>query len=321
MEGDATSHPDTGVHINSAAQVTELFVNTVKVGAISVTKSAKATNGTEENGVQDTFTFQLSLTNVFGTDVDVSDYSGIKAKKTGDITAQSGYIDTSGYFTLTAGQTITIEGIPYGTAYTITETSPGTNYQQSSTTGTLSGTTDTNTKSGTVINIRLTGSLVLNKTVTGNTDATDFPFNVTLTVPTGVILSNYTITNGTTTYNPTSGTAFTVSVPKNGSVTLSARADPIDAKGGAVITSGSFSGVGTPKTPKGFSSDSSQRSLLFAFNGAGDTAAEVRTADGTVVGAIEARCGYTTAVFSSSDLEAGTYTLELGTLIASASTN
>ena len=51
MQGDATNYPDTGVHIDSAAQVTELFVNTVKVGAISVTKSAKATNGTEENGV------------------------------------------------------------------------------------------------------------------------------------------------------------------------------------------------------------------------------------------------------------------------------
>ena len=256
MQGDATNYPDTGVHIDSAAQVTELFVNTVKVGAISVTKSAKATNGTEENGVQDTFTFQLSLTNVFGTDVDVSDYSGIKAKKTGDITAQSGYIDTSGYFTLTAGQTITIEGIPYGTAYTITETSPGTNYQQSSTTGTLSGTTDTNTKSGTVINIRLTGSLVLNKTVTGNTDATDFPFNVTLTVPTGVILSNYTITNGTTTYNPTSGTAFTVSVPKNGSVTLSGipygtaytvtETRPAEATADPAVSGGdNFDGTGT----------------------------------------------------------------------------
>ena len=256
MQGDATNYPDTGVHIDSAAQVTELFVNTVKVGAISVTKSAKATNGTEENGVQDTFTFQLSLTNVFGTDVDVSDYSGIKAKKTGDTTAQSGYIDTSGYFTLTAGQTITIEGIPYGTAYTITETSPGTNYQQSSTTGTLSGTTDTNTKSGTVINIRLTGSLVLNKTVTGNTDATDFPFNVTLTVPTGVILSNYTITNGTTTYNPTSGTAFTVSVPKNGSVTLSGipygtaytvtETRPAEATADPAVSGGdNFDGTGT----------------------------------------------------------------------------
>ena len=101
-----------------------------------------------------------------------------------------------------------------------------------------------------------------------------------------------------------------------GSVTLSAHADPIDAKGGAVITSGSFSGVGTPKTPKGFSSDSSQRSLLFAFNGAGDTAAEVRTADGTVVGAIEARCGYTCAIFSHPELESGTYSLNCRTLTA-----
>ena len=93
-------------------------------------------------------------------------------------------------------------------------------------------------------------------------------------------------------------------------------AEFIDAKGGAVITSGSFSGVGTPKTPKGFSSDSSQRSLLFAFNGAGDTAAEVRTADGTVVGAIEARCGYTCAIFSHPELESGTYSLNCRTLTA-----
>ena len=106
-----------------------------------------------------------------------------------------------------------------------------------------------------------------------------------------------------------------------GSVTLSARGDPIDAKGGAVITGGSFSAVGSTKSPQGFRPDSTQRSLLFVFSGGEGTAAEVKTASGELVGAIEARCGYTTAVFSSSDLEAGTYTLELGTLIASASTN
>ena len=106
-----------------------------------------------------------------------------------------------------------------------------------------------------------------------------------------------------------------------GSVTLSARGDPIDAKGGAVITGGSFSAVGSTKSPQGFRPDSTQRSLLFVFSGGEGTAAEVKTASGELVGAIEARCGYTCAIFSRPDLASGTYTLELGTLIASASTN
>ena len=117
------------------------------------------------------------------------------------------------------------------------------------------------------------------------------------------------------------GTGSGTLLISGGSVNVSAYGDPFDTKGGAVITGGSFSGVGSPKTPEGFSSGSSQPSLLFRFNGAADTAAEIWSSSNELVGMIEARCGYTTAVFSSSDLEAGTYTLELGTLIASASTN
>ena len=103
-------------------------------------------------------------------------------------------------------------------------------------------------------------------------------------------------------------------VIEGGSVTLSAHADPFDATGGAVISGGSFSGVGTPKTPKGFSADSSQRSLLFAFGGAENTAAEVRDADGAVVGAVEARCGYTCAIFSRPELTVGQYSLSCRSL-------
>ena len=106
-----------------------------------------------------------------------------------------------------------------------------------------------------------------------------------------------------------------------GSVTLSAFGDPFDAKGGAVITGGAFCGVGSPKTPQGFSSASTQRSLMFAFSGAADTAAEIKAASGGLVGTIESRCGYTCAIFSQPDLAPGSYTLSLGTLSASASTN
>ena len=114
------------------------------------------------------------------------------------------------------------------------------------------------------------------------------------------------------------GTGAGKLVITGGSVTLSAYSDPFEAKGGAVITGGAFNGVGSPKTPKGFSDESAQRSLLFFFNGGADTAAEVRTEAGELVGAIEARCGYTCAIFSRPELVPGSYTLKLGTLSATA---
>ena len=81
---------------------------------------------------------------------------------------------------------------------------------------------------------------------------------------------------------------------------------------------GSFTGVGSPKTPEGFSAESSQLSLLFRFNGGKDTAAEVWNSSNQLIDVIEARCGYSCAIFSRSGLDHGTYTLELGTLKASA---
>lgn len=209
-----TFNNNNNVNESLSVMLTEFVENTVKVGTISVGKTVKATNGTVENGVTDTFTFKLTLTDVFGTDVDVADYSGIKAKKSGDTEAQSGYIDTNGYFTLTAGQTITIEGIPYNTGYSIAETNPGTNYQQTDTTGTLSGTSNTTTQSGTVINTRLTGELVLTKIVSGNTDTQNFTFNVTLTAPTGINLANYPIkyTIGGTETTPDDKTSFNITL-------------------------------------------------------------------------------------------------------------
>ena len=117
------------------------------------------------------------------------------------------------------------------------------------------------------------------------------------------------------------GTGAGTLLISGGSTDVSAIGDPFDTKGGAVITGGSFVGVGSPKTPEGFSSGSSQRSLLFRFNGAAGSAAEIWSSSNELVGVVEARCGYTCAIFSLSGLEAGAYTLELGTLSASASTN
>ena len=114
-----------------------------------------------------------------------------------------------------------------------------------------------------------------------------------------------------------SGGAGTLSIA-GGSVTVSAFGDPFDAKGGAVITGGSFIGVGSPKTPQAFSADSTQNALLFLFSGGKDTAAELWSSADEFIGKIEARCGYTCAIFSQPGLASGSYTLRLGTISASA---
>ena len=113
------------------------------------------------------------------------------------------------------------------------------------------------------------------------------------------------------------GGAGTLSIA-GGSVTVSAFGDPFDAKGGAVITGGSFIGVGSPKTPQAFSADSTQNALLFLFSGGKDTAAELWSSADEFIGKIEARCGYTCAIFSQPGLASGSYTLRLGTISASA---
>ncbi len=194
---------------NLAVMLTEYFINQVNTGAISVTKSLDP-----DDNVSDAFTFQVDFDGVFGVaGVDATDYSTVEVVKTNP--AETTTLTSTGTFTLVKGQTATISGIPYGTAYSITESSPSVNYQQKSVTGTLSGTTDTTTKSGTVVNTRLTNSLTLRKTVTGTDAPTNqtFTFNVTLTAPTGVDLSNYVIKQkigGGEEANFTSPTVFTM---------------------------------------------------------------------------------------------------------------
>ena len=104
-----------------------------------------------------------------------------------------------------------------------------------------------------------------------------------------------------------------------GTTAVSARGDAIDAKGGARITGGSFVGVGSAQTPGGFSADSAQLSLLFAFRGGEGTSARVVSDESSrIMGTVDARCGYTYALFSTGELSAGSYTLVDGTLIAAA---
>lgn len=238
--------------------LTEYFTNTPNVGAITIEKKvgkpgesldySQAGNIISDEDTDESFDFRIQLKKVFGVEgVDVSDYSGIVVKKIDKdgnedltFTTLNNYENTTsniyGTFSLKRGEKLTINQIPVGTEYFIEETSAGDNYQQVSSTMTASTfetvskgnlVDNSSTVSGnneTVVNVRRVGSLTLNKTVEGNTNKTEYVFDVTLTAPEGVTLSNYTIQDNQATpgtYTPTSGTAFSVTVPKNGSVRLS----------------------------------------------------------------------------------------------------
>lgn len=110
---------------------------------------------------------------------------------------------------------------------------------------------------------------------------------------------------------------FTLS---GGAVTVSAFGEVFDAKGSAAVTGGKLIGVGTAKSPKGFSGANSQRYLLFrSFAGAAGSAAQLSSdASGELIGTIEGRCGYTYAVYTAPGLEEGSYHLSYGTIQAAA---
>ncbi len=199
-----------------AVQMTEVFENTVKTGAISVTK-----NLDPADDVQDEFEFQIQFSNIFGTNVSMtSDYKDVAISGTSDGATT---LTAAGKFKIKKGTTATISGIPVGTHYVISETSPTTNYQfKEVTSGSLTGDKTTELQGATVVNTRRLGSLTLSKNVTGSATTANVDFTVTLTAPIGVTLSNYTISKDNTALSPqpTSDSSFTVSVPVPGSVTL-----------------------------------------------------------------------------------------------------
>jgi len=163
-----SSTPDANT--TSSVQMTELFVNTVKTGNLSVTKKK---TGLTTNAQNTEYSFQLTLTDLFGNTVDDyadltgSDYEGIVISKSG--VAGTSTLGTSGTFTLKARQTATIKGIPYGTKFTISEAATnlgsGTNYND--TTITTSGNPDT-TITGRITSAKTISNDSVTVTVTNN---------------------------------------------------------------------------------------------------------------------------------------------------------
>ena len=114
--GTFTFNNDARVDAGSSVMLTEYFINTVKTGNLQITKNVSGNAPANAN-----YSFTLTLSDVFGVSgVSVDDYTGITYTKSNP--AGSGTLGTEGTFSLQAGQSITITGIPYGTKYTVTET-------------------------------------------------------------------------------------------------------------------------------------------------------------------------------------------------------
>ncbi len=210
LAGSSDTQPDSNnrfVYDSSTADkvhIVETFTNTVKTGDLTIIKNvAKGDKNTAG-----TFTFKITLNNLFGSTTSVTDYSGINYKlydtKDGD-TYITKTLGSDGTFTMGPNQKAVIEGIPVGTKYEVTE-SLDNNYKlvnngvaYANTNKTI--TVDTN-DNVTVTNERKTGTLYLKKDVRDsngtNTNVTDedkktsFTFKVELTNPQGVkIYNNY----------------------------------------------------------------------------------------------------------------------------------
>ena len=223
----------SSVDATSSVMLTEYFVNTPKMGAITIKKELDSSQHDDADLVGE-FTFQLYLENVFGINgVNVVNstakskgYDKIAVTRLGKNNSSSTYTgykmtatdgESYGEFKLKAGETLTINNIPYNTEYRIVEVSsthdpktPGTQYTDGNVLeGTLNnnksaklnastGNYDENTaNNATVVNTRLTGELKFQKTLgtyaaeNGITGSSDFVYHVVLTAPLGVDLTEY----------------------------------------------------------------------------------------------------------------------------------
>ena len=189
-----TSTNDKGTISENTASVS--FVNARNEepkGSLSISKTVSGTDGEYDRN----FTFEIVLTddenNVL---TDTYNYTGDK----------EGTITYGEIITLKDGETITIEGLPVGTKYEVTEKEANSDRYVTTSTNDK-GTISENTASVSFVNTRdkiPTGSLSISKTVTGNDGELDreFTFEVTLTDANG--------NNLTDTYNYTGSKTGTI---------------------------------------------------------------------------------------------------------------
>ena len=155
----------------AAAGITATVTNTMNVGELSVTKTVTGSGAQKDRD----FEFTLTLTHPDGVKID-----NVYTTNMGAITVANGQAT----FTLRDGQTLTIEGIPEGTAYDVTEA----DYSAEGYTTTWqneTGTIGNGASAAAFTNTRDVGELTIDKTVTGAIGETNkaFAFTLELTAP------------------------------------------------------------------------------------------------------------------------------------------
>ena len=185
------NHPDT---LTKTVHLTETYINTIKVGAIKISKVLAPAENIKQN-----FTFQVTLSKLFGDTTDdgkITDYSGVEVY----IDGVQSYLTADGQFSMDSDQTAVIQGIPVQTDYLIEEVLDADAGFEIDTANTINcrgtvteSTADNTTHTGKTVNKRKTDSLTITKTITGSgADLNDtFPVTVTFTAPAGVDLSGY----------------------------------------------------------------------------------------------------------------------------------
>jgi len=201
---------------NETIHLTETYINTIKVGAIKISKLLE----NSESGAP-AFTFKVTLTKLFGdttADGSVTDYSGVDIL----IAGSRSKLKADGTFSLAAGQTASISGIPVGTAYHVAEVlGNDSDYEiaadsddRSVLDGVIAASDADNTNAViTEVNRRKTGSLKIIKTITGDGADKSKKFSVTVsfTAPSGVDLGSY-INRNTVVFGSTATTGTSLDV-------------------------------------------------------------------------------------------------------------
>ena len=166
-----TSTNDKGTISEATSAVSFVNARDVEKGSLSISKTVSGTDGEHDRD----FTFEIVLTDEENnTLTDSYNYTGDK----------EGTITSGGTITLKDGEVITIEGLPVGTKYEVTEKEANTDRYVTTSTNDK-GTISEATSAVSFVNTRdkiPTGSLSISKTVTGNDGELnrDFTFEVTL---------------------------------------------------------------------------------------------------------------------------------------------
>ena len=113
------------------------------------------------------------------------------------------------------------------------------------------------------------------------------------------------------------GTGFEAKVGavtiNGGSLTISAYADPIDAKAQLLVNGGSVLAVGSSKSIKSFSGDSAQTFIACSLSGGANDTVSVKTTDGSELASMITGYSFNTVLFSAPGLTAGSeYTVSAG---------